>query len=95
MERMKKWFSKWALALLATLMVLTGLVGCSSKDSKEVETALDVAIEVIDEDGHYTSKEDVALYLHTYGNFHRILSPRKKRKILDGRKKTGKQVSFI
>ena len=67
MERMKKWFSKWALALLATLMVLTGLVGCSSKDSKEVETALDVAIEVIDEDGHYTSKEDVALYLHTYG----------------------------
>ena len=45
MERMKKWFSKWALALLATLMVLTGLVGCSSKD---VETALDVAIEVME-----------------------------------------------
>ena len=112
MERMKKWLSKWALALLATLMVLTGLAGCSSK---EVETALDVAVEVlevvdalesldaetqeekedtasisvlessisetettvevteedtdavIDEDGHYTSKEDVALYLHTYG----------------------------
>lgn len=101
MERMKKWLSKWALALLATLMVLTGLTGCNSKD---VETALDVAIEVlevvdslesmeaetqskkddeisipvleastesheqtVEEDGHYTSKEEVALYIHTYG----------------------------
>lgn len=45
MERMKEWLSKWALALLATLMVLTGLVGCSSK---EVETALDVAVEVLE-----------------------------------------------
>lgn len=89
MERMKKWFSKWALALLATLMVLTGLVGCSSKDSKEVETALDVAIEVIDEDGHYTSKEDVALYLHTYGKLPSNFITKKEAENLGWKKKDG------
>lgn len=99
---MKKWISKWLLALLSTVMVLASLVGCSSS---EVNEALDVAIEVmevvealeeaaaetadeetlmsaessidwqtetvpefvIDEEGHYTSKEEVALYIHTYG----------------------------
>ena len=104
MKKIKDLMSRWILALLATVLVLTGLVGCSSQD---VETALDVAIEVlevaealeaeseteesdllpvtesssesqspteeietetvIDEDGHYTSKEEVALYIHTYG----------------------------
>ena len=113
MEKIKNLMSRWILALLATVLVLTGLVGCSSQD---VETALDVAIgvlevaealekeseiendvtpsvtelssesqspteeieteieteadkeePVIDEDGHYTSKEEVALYIHTYG----------------------------
>jgi len=111
MEKIKNLMSRWVLALLATVLVLTGLAGCSSQD---VETALDVAIEVlevaealeaesetedsaslsvaesssvsqnpteetvieteadeeetaIDEDGHYTSKEEVALYIHTYG----------------------------
>lgn len=99
---MKKWISKWLLALLSTVMVLASLVGCSSSGVNE---ALDVAIEVlevvealeeaatetadeetlsspessidwqtetvpefvIDEEGHYTSKEEVALYIHTYG----------------------------
>lgn len=113
MKKIKDLMSRWILALLATVLVLTGLVGCSSQD---VETALDVAIgvlevaealekeseiendvtpsvtelssesqspteeieteieteadkeePVIDEDGHYTSKEEVALYIHTYG----------------------------
>ena len=106
MKKIKDLISRWVLALLATVLVLTGMVGCSSQD---VETALDVAIEVlevakaleaesetedsdslpvtesssesqspteeieietetvIDEDGHYTSKEEVALYIHTYG----------------------------
>lgn len=134
MERMKEWLSKWALALLATLMVLTGLVGCSSK---EVETALDVAVEVlevvdalesmdaetqeekedtasisvlessisetettaevteedtdavIDEDGHYTSKEDVALYLHTYGKLPSNFISKKEAEELGWKQKDG------
>ena len=134
MERMKKWLSKWALALLATLMVLTGLVGCNSK---EVETALDVAVEVlevvdalesmdaetqeekedtasisvlessisetettaevteedtdavIDEDGHYTSKEDVALYLHTYGKLPSNFISKKEAEELGWKQKDG------
>ena len=134
MERMKKWLSKWALALLATLMVLTGLAGCSSK---ELETALDVAVEVlevvdalesmdaetqeekedtasisvlessisetettvevteedtdavIDEDGHYTSKEDVALYLHTYGKLPSNFISKKEAEELGWKQKDG------
>lgn len=134
MERMKKWLSKWALALLATLMVLTGLAGCSSK---EIETALDVAVEVlevvdalesmdaetqeekedtasisvlessisetettaevteedtdavIDEDGHYTSKEDVALYLHTYGKLPSNFISKKEAEELGWKQKDG------
>jgi len=125
---------------LATMLVLTGLAGCSSKD---VETALDVAIEVIevmeslekadaeteaekediatlpisesqtvaqtepqsqstvedteteeeaaaiDEDGHYTSKEEVALYLHTYGKLPSNFISKKEAEDLGWKKKDG------
>ena len=150
MERMKKWFSGWALALLATVMVLASLMGCSSKD---VDTALDVAIEVlevveqmeaavetedsaaiedsisnstealtqagqmelatveeseepepeetletesgaddetvINEDGHYTSKEEVALYLHVYGKLPSNYISKKEAEDLGWKKKDG------
>lgn len=42
---MKKWFSKWILALIATAIVFVSLVGCSTS---EVNDALDVAIEVLE-----------------------------------------------
>lgn len=132
MERMKKWISKWVLALLATVMVLASLVGCSSSD---VDAALDVAIEVLEvvesleaedssaeelpisessitdqtdqeesaatgstdtdsqvevtEDGHYTSKEEVALYLHTYGKLPSNFITKKEAEDLGWKKKEG------
>jgi len=150
MERMKHWFSRWMFALLATVMVVTGLAGCSSQD---VETALDVAVEVlevvesleamettvqdekedeisqseleslpevqdsteeteteeakepeeseameesqeleepaIDEDGHYTSKEEVALYIHTYGKLPSNFISKKEAEDLGWKKKDG------
>lgn len=45
MEKMKYRLSKWLLALLMTVLAVIGLAGCSSQD---VETALDVAIEVLE-----------------------------------------------
>lgn len=142
MERIKKWFSKCALALLAAMVVAASLAGCSSKD---VDTALDVAIEVlevvgeleaavetgdstviedsisntvesltqtgpmeletveeseepepstedeavIDEDGHYTSKEEVALYIHIYGKLPSNFISKKEAEDLGWKKKQG------
>ena len=142
MERIKKWFSKCALALLAVMVVAASLAGCSSKD---VDTALDVAIEVlevvgeleaavetgdstviedsisntvesltqtgpmeletveeseepepstedeavIDEDGHYTSKEEVALYIHIYGKLPSNFISKKEAEDLGWKKKQG------
>ena len=161
MEKMKKWLLKWTFALLATVMVLASLVGCSSKD---VETALDVAVDIIEvvdalesleaeeyaaakqedsstisttqttkessvddistdaawteteatevistevtsteaesseakehaltveEDGHYTSKEEVALYLYTYGKLPSNFISKKEAEDLGWKKKQG------
>lgn len=41
----KKRISRWLLALLSTVMVLASLIGCSSR---EVNEALDTAIEILD-----------------------------------------------
>ena len=125
MKQMKKWFSRWALALLATMTVLFSLAGCSGGD---VSTAIDTAIEVlevieelesaaeeeskaeeqteaqiesqtqteteqaqmeIDEDGHYISKEEVALYLHTYGKLPSNFITKKEAEELGWKKKDG------
>lgn len=58
---------------LMLLMLLGLLTGCSSPQGAS-DSAQQTAVErtddkstAIDQDGSYTSKEDVALYIHTYG----------------------------
>ena len=61
---------KWLLVILALF-----LFGCTSapettdsnNEEEVVQSSEEVEEEVIDYDGIYTSKDDVALYLHTYG----------------------------
>lgn len=58
---MKKIF-KWAFSALLVLLVL---VGCtSSNPNLDIDSDVDEQIYV---DGNYTSKEDVSLYIHLYG----------------------------
>ena len=141
MEKIKNLMSRWVFTLLAAVLVLTGLVGCSSQD---VETALDVAIgvlevaealekeseiendvtpsvtelssesqspteeieteiepeadkeePVIDEDGHYTSKEESLSIFTPMENFRQILSLRMKRKNLAGKRSRVRQGSCM
>ena len=70
---MKK-FTKFSALLLALLMLVLSLCGCISDpaepgpvESAPAEVETDSPEEVIDEYGSYTTKEDVALYIHTYG----------------------------
>lgn len=59
-------FTKKLLALLLIVVMAIGtLTGCVPSDSGSGGTASTAALA---EDGSYTSKEDVALYLHTYGH---------------------------
>lgn len=56
---------KKLLCLLAALMML--FCACSSSDVQQTEPAVNTEQNTIAEDGYYYSKEDVALYLYTYG----------------------------
>lgn len=62
---MKKW-----LSLLLALCLVFSFAACADMDaagdngSAQTEEAADSGISI---DGSYTSKEDVALYIHTYG----------------------------
>lgn len=83
MEKMKVRISRWVAALFATVLMLASLVGCGGssvsetatlavvKNDAAVETTVDVEKTedelTVEEDGHYTSKEEVALYIHLYG----------------------------
>jgi hypothetical protein len=71
----KKKLPLWGVLILAALYLLFGLGGEPSAavqptlpmESLSVEAPEDVLEALIAEDGNYTSKEDVALYIHTYG----------------------------
>lgn len=67
---------KKLLSLLLILAMLFSLSGCLSPvppDSTPPATTTQPAAPTspIDEDGHYNAKEDVALYIHTYGHLPR------------------------
>lgn len=73
---MRKYLKYIILAVLSALLLLNG--GCSEKDNvtsipaetaaADAETSYETETEaVLDESGSYTSKEDVALYIYTYG----------------------------
>ncbi|MCR5392223.1 ribonuclease [Olsenella sp. KH3B4] len=58
-----------ALALVAVLLATTlglTLTACESKSARQAEAPSPTST-AISRDGSYTSKDDVALYLHTYG----------------------------
>lgn len=56
------------LSLLFSLMILlTAFAGCSSSTPTAGTTADTTCCEELDRNGSYTSKDDVALYLYTYG----------------------------
>ncbi len=62
---------KKILSLLLIILLSFTLISCDSIDKiiGEEETRLvDEELETIDKDGHFTSKEDVSLYLYTYGS---------------------------
>lgn len=58
MNRLRKW--------LLSLTVLGLLLGCGSQPDTEYQQPIDNQIEIL-EDGWYSSKEEVALYLQSYG----------------------------
>ena len=67
--KLKKHLQKLLSFLLLSVFSLTLFVGCAQED---IELAADVLTAVLEtqleEDGIYTSKEDVAAYLHEYGH---------------------------
>lgn len=76
---MRKLLRKSHILILSLIMMLT-FAGCSILDLEILEegnppqvenpseTPADPSDEALEEDGYYTSKEDVAQYLHTYGH---------------------------
>ena len=65
---MKKKLSSLFLALLSLFMVFT-MAACGPDDMAVVMTTTDTdaAVAELDPNGSYTTKEDVALYIHLYG----------------------------
>jgi len=91
MRKMKKILSIFLIILLSF-----SLVACSSVDStledeiQDIEENVDKNLEVqIDEDGYYTSKEDVSLYIHTYNKLPKNYITKKEAKNLGWESREG------
>ncbi|MGN1230967.1 MAG: ribonuclease domain-containing protein [Anaerotignum sp.] len=72
---------KWTALLMAMLMLCMSLFsGCGSTAEQGSESQTEVY--TIDEDGSYTTPEDVALYLHTYGDLpHNFITKKEAEKL--------------
>ena len=61
---MKNLFKKF----ISFAFILFLLVGCTTQNPNlDINSDVDSDIYVLDQNGSYTSKEDVSLYIHTYG----------------------------
>lgn len=66
--RYKKWIrAAWLLTTLFLFGMMTGCAGNAIPEMAAIVSSKTVS-ETLAEDGSYTSKEDVALYLHIYGH---------------------------
>ena len=71
----KKKMPLWGVILLAALYLIFGMNPQVSESAEPAQTTASMVVEVtealseerLDPDGSYTSKEEVALYIHTYG----------------------------
>lgn len=83
---MKKYIRYWLLAVWMVFMTIIG--GCSqipdTAQTSQVlyETETETITETLSEDGTYTSKEDVALYIHLYGKLPENFITKKEAKAL-------------
>ena len=85
-DTMKKYIRYWLLAVWMVCMTIIG--GCSqildTAQTSQVlyETETETITEMLAEDGVYTSKEDVALYIHLYGKLPENFITKKEAKAL-------------
>ena len=83
---MKKYIRYWLLAVWMVCMTIIG--GCSQIPDRAqtsqvlYETETETITEMLAEDGVYTSKEDVALYIHLYGKLPENFITKKEAKAL-------------
>lgn len=103
MRQISRWLVRWLSALLVTVLVLCSLTACgrgadrtpNARVTSETEYAeaaggtSEAPKPEIDEQGTYTSKEEVALYLHTYGKLPSNFITKKEAEDLGWKKKQG------
>ena len=70
---MKKILKKAGLLLSIMLLMMSVFTGCNAEENvresvSDNEAGISVEENIIDEEGEYTSKDDVALYLNEYGH---------------------------